>query len=229
MSHLAARDWTGARELAAEYDATLASEAELYAALSRFESLDHYTAHLRRLGLVKGEVDTRAHGVGARRLMEKTGALHSFDAETGLFPNEHDSLLRRLAALGGAELAEVAFLETAPGDEGQPYILQAFTGGRVYTTSARNLGDWYDTTTVVGLLNFIARDTGRPVRYAELSTGDQIAFVVVASESGLKAASAMGLLRSISHSQAVEMGKEFEEEAIQKLIPEDVTISDILD
>jgi hypothetical protein len=63
-------------------------------------------------------------------------------------------------------------------DPGAKYVLHAYFSGKRYTTSANEQGDWYDLPAVVGLLNYVLRDAGSPVRFVALDMGGQDAALI---------------------------------------------------
>ena len=166
----------------------------------------------------------------ARDYLERGGRLHTFDTETGQFPNEHDSLLRELRARAGAGFPQVLFEEVPPGpgqrasldnvddsEESGPYTLVAYTRGHKLEVTAQNHGDWYDLEAVLALLNAVARNAGVDTRFAALATTDQTSHVVALSESALRAFAADGLLVFDRPGQGRELGRAFEDEVARRI------------
>lgn len=157
-------------------------------------------ARLRALGLLpSGVAPARLAGATtAAELLVAAGRGHAFDTETGTYPNEHDSLLRALAALQPDAIPGAVFEEVAPAldDEEQPYLLRAYVGGERFDAEARNLGDGWDVEAAVGLLNAVARARGADVRWVSLATEDQVATVVAGPTPALRAAIGEGLLEA---------------------------------
>lgn len=116
-----------------------------------------------------------------------------FDAETGMFPNEHDSLLRRLGALAPEAFEGMVFGEEVSDMDG-PYVLHAWRDGQKWSTTAQNLGDWYDVDAVIGMLNALARSAGSDQRWIAVATDDQTETVVAGPQQGLQTAVDEGLL-----------------------------------
>jgi hypothetical protein len=121
-----------------------------------------------------------------------------FDVETDTFPNHHDELLGRLArlvrpALDGALFEEI--VPAAPDDDDSPYKLRAYLDGTRYELEADNMGDWYDLTAVVGLINAVLRDRKSDQGCLILYTGDQMSQVVCGQRQALRNAIERGLLR----------------------------------
>ena len=208
---------------------------ELVATLARCPDAAQLDARLRAAGLDAGATDGGATdatlGLTVRGRLQGTQRLHSFDAETDSYPNEHDSLLRALARLAGPRFPPTVFeeltgrpgkevtvdSEESPDDDTGPYALVAYTGGQRLETAASNYGDWYDITAVVGLLNVIARDAGLETRFASLATTDQIAHVVALPESALRGLAADGLLLFDGGDDARVSGRAFEDRALEQL------------
>lgn len=154
----------------------------------------------------------------AAALLQAAGLCVWFDVETGMFPNEHDGLLRQLAAAADGDLAGVLFQEIPPGDEADaPYQLHAYADGKRWSVIARNYGDWYDVDAVLRLGNALLRDRGSSRRMLLLSSEDQTAQIVVAPQAVLGAALKQGLLKAGDEDAAREAGKAFEQVALDKL------------
>lgn len=171
------------------------SDRERVAALARFEAGAALGAHLTQLGFrpardpKEGELRTTA-----REVLEASGHLLRFDAETDRFPNEHDALLMQVARLAREELTGALFEERPPakGDSG-PYEICAYWSGERWCATAKNLGDWYDLDAALGLLNTMARDRGSKTRFATLATADQFATVVAGPATGIVSIADAGL------------------------------------
>ncbi|HEV8324576.1 MAG TPA: hypothetical protein VG389_23365 [Myxococcota bacterium] len=197
--------------------------AEVRDGLLRFPDLALLEARLRAVGLTPApaggvtlgatafdlELRSDLTPVTVRDVLERWGRAHTFDTETDTFPNAHDALLMRLAALAAPALDGVLFEEIpppeptgatpagadAPGGAGRPpYVLVAWMDGQRFSARARDLDDWYDVEAVVGLLNALCAARGSDVRFAVLPI-DQVISVVAGSEAALRAAAADGLFR----------------------------------
>jgi hypothetical protein len=237
LEHLALID----RARAVQAAATIVAGAddpdtgELLATLARWPDAAQLDARLRAAGLDAGAADGGASdatlGLTVRGRLQGTSRLHSFDAETGSYPNEHDSLLRALARLASPRFPPTVFQEMTgqpgkqvtvdseeyPDDDAGPYTLVAYTGGQRLQTTAANYGDWYDVTAVLGLLNVIARDAGLETRFASLATTDQIAHVVALPERALRGLADAGLLLFDGGDEARASGREVETRALEQL------------
>jgi hypothetical protein len=150
------------------------------------------------------------------------GRATSFDVETGTFPNEHDVLLRDLAALAGPALRDAVFEQVPPpepdGEEGnRPYVLRAYAGGSRYEVQARALDDWYDVEAVVGLLNAVARDRASDVRFLILEPEGQVARVAVGPATALARAVKAGTVKVGPADEAREIGRGAEQRVIEQL------------
>lgn len=159
--------------------------------------------------------------IDARTLLRTAGRAHDTDAETGVYPNEHDALLYRLARLARPELDGILFLETAPSldeesgeTDGSPYVVDAWLGGEKWTVELEDLEDWYDIERCVGLLNTILRDRGSDTRLVSLATGDQTAVLVAGSEDGLARLARDRLLATTDPGRLEDAGKAFERQAL---------------
>lgn len=183
--------------------------------LSAFKSDTELANFLNSLGLIKEKSDP-IEDIGdpamtVNSFLEKKGNTHWFDVETGFFPNEHDDLLRRLAALSSG-MKGVTFEEIAPEEDSEesPYLLIAKKGDKRYEQQAENMGDWYDVEAVLALLNKISVDLNSSDRYLTLPTGDQTAVVLAISQNTLQTLIQRQLLLVEDASAAMEAGKQFE-------------------
>lgn len=194
--------------------------AEVVHALDRFPAEGALRARLAELGLLGSRTPPSDEAPQTTaEWLRATGRSTSFDVETGMFPNQHDSLLRTtLAPLTGDALAGVVFGETPPRDhDGGSYVLQAWMDGWRYSASAENLGDWYDVGAVLGLMNHLLAERGRDLRCLTLPTGDQTTTVACGPAAGLKAALREGLLASDDPDSARAAGKAFEDKVFEQL------------
>ena len=194
---------------------------ELIDTLTRYGSADAVSAAMKAHGLLNGNGEPgilEYYGEGWMPLtgsdwLLEAGNRYSFDAETGTYPNNHDSLLYELAELFGDALADATFAETAPHwDSDEPYQLHATLGNRDWNRQAENYGDWYDVSAVLDLINEMAADIGIPDRIMPLETYDQTATVIVGPGQSLIAAAVDGLILPAGAAASMERGKAFEEE-----------------
>ncbi|HOX47190.1 MAG TPA: hypothetical protein PK668_26585 [Myxococcota bacterium] len=189
---------------------------------ARDTGADDLGRKLQKVGLLPaGPLPEGVSGaVSVRQALEAAGRVHSFDTETGQFPNEHDGLLAALAALAGPPLSAAAFEEVPPPDPeggGRPYVLRGYLGGKRYTVSAEDLGDWYDVDAVLVLLEAMLRDQGSSVRLVPLPTGDQTASILAAEGAALERARAEGLIQLGEADEGRSRGKAFEDEVLRKI------------
>jgi hypothetical protein len=178
---------------------------------------------LRSLGLfVRGPLPGTENWLSGAHtpaeVLKRSGPVHCFDVETDQHPNEHDALLYDLAELAGPPLDRAVFEEEPPPREDEkPYRLRAYLDGRAYETDAENFGDWYDLDRVLGLLNAMAADQGAAARVVALPTDDQTACVLAAPREAILAGIEEGLLELGDAGDAMDAGKEFEDEVMRKL------------
>jgi hypothetical protein len=194
---------------------------DLVRTLSLYPDAAAFDKQLKSWGLLPGPNSGRARPpshalVTATEQLIWAGRVEAFDAETGMFPNQHDLLLVDLAALA-PELGEVRFEEVAPRSDDGPYFLHGYVGGKRYRIQARNLDDWYDVTAAVGLLNSIARDRGIAIRFAVLPSEGQVAWVIAGPADGLRAARDAGLLPFGDPDEAMGIGKAYERKVIEEI------------
>jgi hypothetical protein len=153
------------------------------------------------------------------------GRALAFDAETGMFPNDHDEPLRELAWLCRPALDGVVFAEIPPRDYDTPdgYVLEAWVGGERLTTPAENLGDWYDVDAVIGLVNQSLRAAGSDCRILALPAEGQVAVVAAGPAAALLAGIRAGHLAISDPDLARQIGREFEDKVLRELDAEGAT------
>jgi hypothetical protein len=238
MRSFAALDRPSATAFAAQLpaDAELPRELRtLRSTLATFRSTDSLDDALIAWGLMKSKPVVRASedapvaSITAYDRLHDAECVHAFDVETGMFPNEHDVLMQRLAALARGDLAGVAFEEVPPRaledddsvEQIGPYLLRAYARGFVLETQAANNGDWYDLDAVLGLLNATARELRSDVRYVVAESDGQIASVLAAPKGGLAEAVKARVLQLGDASEAFELGKDYEQKVLDTLENED--------
>ena len=172
-------------------------------------------AQLVAAGFDRVDATTPHTGLGVPAWDLLVGANHAywFDVETGDWPNHHDSLLRKLAALVAPALDGVVFEEVPPADtdEEGDYLLRAYVDDVRLETSADNLGDWYDVDAVLRLLDAVVLERRSPARFVALATDDQTLTIVGANAEVLSAAIARKLVEPGDVHAAEALGKQFEE------------------
>lgn len=191
LKQLALVDRPLARALAADFGSS--TFAEMNALLRTLREDDDGTTLGRRMqamGLItnvdEGAVTALDHLLLGGRALE-------FDLETGMVPNEHDSLLRRLAALHPETSVGVVFGEDVSGDMDGPYELHAWRDGQRWSCDAENLGDRYDLDAVLGMLNSLSRLAESNVRWLALTSEEQVV-VVAGPDDVLQSAVNAGLI-----------------------------------
>lgn len=151
-------------------------------------------------------------------MLTEAGYGYYFDVETGVFPNNHDTLLRKLAWIISPELDNVAFEEIAPANDEGLYILDAYSEGKRYRTNAQNLGDWYDVIAVMRLLNTLIVEQKIDARFVVLPTTDQTLTVIGGPQEAINLALKAGLISHGNIGSAEQLGKDFEKEIREDLI-----------
>lgn len=186
--------------------------------LARFESDARLKQYLTDLGVLNGkgafdEPDRQA-SLTPDSFFTRHGRVVWFDAETGMFPNQHDYLLSQIAQLS-PDLKAATFTEVAPKDDQDDkalYQLGASLNNKRYQQAAQNYGDWYDVEAVLTLLNSMAQDVQSPDRFITLPTNDQTAIVMVIEQTALQTLITDRLIILDDSSRAMLLGKEFEEQ-----------------
>ncbi|ASP37622.1 hypothetical protein CHH28_02580 [Bacterioplanes sanyensis] len=187
----------------------------LIATLVQFPQPGSLQAYLNELGLLPnppGEYNDLNNAVTAIDYLREMGNSVWFDAETGVYPNQHDYLMASI--VDSTDLAATEFSETPPGLDASydvPYQLEASINGKTYQQEARNLGDWYDLEAVLTLLNQLAVDQDSQYRFVLLPTGDQTAIVWAANADALNTLLAKQLIELSPAELSLATGKAFEQ------------------
>lgn len=172
-------------------------------------------AKLASVGFERVDAGTAHTGLGEPAWDLLVGANHAywFDVETGDWPNHHDSLMRKLAALVAPALDGVVFEEVPPADTDEEggYLLRAYVDGVRLETAADNLGDWYDVQGVLRLLDAVVLERKSQARFVALATDDQTLTIVGANADVLSRAIAQKLVVPGDARAAEALGKQFEE------------------
>jgi hypothetical protein len=151
------------------------------------------------------------------QLLMIAGYTYWFDVETGMYPNNHDSLMRQLSALAAPELDGAIFEEVAPGvdDESGPYRLTVYTAGKRLRAEARNFGDWYDAEAVINLMNAVAKENGSKIRFVAMSGDGQTMAILAAPAGAIARGIQNGLIEIGGGGEAMEAGKSFEDKVME--------------
>ncbi len=215
-----------AKQLSTNDDARLAAAAR---SLVKYPDVASAEKALRDLGFAldkpaapRDEGDEERAPVSIQDVLVARGRSHWFDAETGMFPNEHDALLADLAALAKPTLDAVVFEEVPPSDSDADmdrgtYKLHAYVDGMRYSLDAENHGDWYDVEAVVGLVNALLVAKKSDTRLAILPTGDQTVIVVAGPARAIKSLVDTKLLDLGGAADSERVGKEFEDKVFDSL------------
>jgi hypothetical protein len=185
------------------------------ATLTLFPEPGSLESYLRELALLPNSPDEYSRldtAITASDYLRELGNHYWFDAETGVYPNQHHYLMDSIVA--ATDLAATEFSETPPGSDASydvPYQLEAKVNGKTYQQQARNLGDWYDLEAVLTLLNQIAVDQNSQYRFVILPTGDQTAIVWAANADALNMLLAKQLIELSPAELSLATGKAFEQ------------------
>jgi hypothetical protein len=157
-------------------------------------------------------------------VLGEAGILFGFDVESGAVPVRHDRFLLDLAALSQNRFKPLSVLEQwrAPIVEGIDglYTLQFEHGGRLYTATLRDLGDWYDLERLISVANRALADSAIPQRYLLVDSGDQTAIVVCADPQRLRPLAKEFNLPLLDDPNAPrEAGQEFERKVLDGIKP----------
>jgi hypothetical protein len=159
----------------------------------------------------------RLPGITAIEILIERGYVHEFDAETDMFPNQHEILMDELVRFVSPDLDGVTFEEMPPQREHEGYELIAYMDGERHSIVTQALGDWYDLQAVVGMLNSLARKRGVPARFITLPTTDQTAYVLGASKSAILTAIREEIIHIGDPATAMQLGTGFEAEVMRQL------------
>lgn len=187
----------------------------LVSGLSQFPEPGSMEPFLRELGVLTKPVTEEVNldrGITANDFIYELGDIYWFDAETGMFPNEHDYLMAHVVT--STDLKHVEFFETPPSESNpdEPYQLRAEINGNTYHQQAKNYGDWYDIEAMLTLMNRVAVSEKFSSRFVALPTGDQTAIIWTASDNAIQILSQRGLIALGDATLSMISGKAFEDE-----------------
>ena len=130
-----------------------------------------------------------------------------FDAEASRVPCGHDRPLVLLQGFSRGHFVPEAVVEEcerAPGGKGPDrYTLRFLHGARLYRVRFPNEGDYYNVRAIEAAANAALRDAGRPERFQQLLTGDQMAVLLFADPDRVRQASARLLLATENAGAAI--------------------------
>lgn len=121
-----------------------------------------------------------------------------FDTESSDVPCPHDDLIRDFAAAShgcfAPEQIEQQVRQRFDGDPEAHYTLGFFHGGHRYQCRLEWLGDWYDTSMVMKLINPALEHSDCPQRFVSVETGGQdAAFLFAETEKLVRLAEDFGM------------------------------------
>ncbi|MFL5728511.1 MAG: hypothetical protein ACJ75J_03395 [Cytophagaceae bacterium] len=132
-------------------------------------------------------------------LLEKLSLYHTFDAETGMVPNDYDSLIMDLTRskkdLAGLLIwmdADVPDYNGAVVDnqtmteESTSYKITLVDADKAFIIKPEDIGDWYDVPLVLALLNRVSEERKVQERYILLEGGDQMAQVIFGNPAAVQ-------------------------------------------
>lgn len=223
LEEVARLDWGAAAQVAAALPLAEADRAALHPildALGRYPSAAAQEAALRELGLLtRARPIGGPRPVDTLSVLEWFDQASAFRASPDDWPAPHDGLLWRLASLADPPWTDVGFEQLAPApgpiqtivdgevveeawspDPDRPYapegiyLVRAYAGGRRWEVRVEDNPDRWAVDTLIGLLNVVAAETGRPTRWMRAQAEPGIEAVVAGPEAGLRRAVAAGLV-----------------------------------
>lgn len=145
--------------------------------LLSFPEAAQMEAFLRDLGIAteaKGEEEEPfpEYPVTPADYLMRFGPMLGFSASTGTFPVPHAAFCKSLIRRTSGNLPHMIFEQIAPQDYYDDqgfYLVTGKLNGRRYHARAENLGDYYDSGSMLGFCNAIAILEGVPERFVSLS------------------------------------------------------------
>lgn len=196
LGAMADLDWPRARRLASSIASDEWRLDEAVGALLIYPTRAMMLEDFARRGLIPPEAHhAPMHRTAARELLRAHGRMVRFDTTSpdgldGVV--DHDALAYRLARMAGDCFAGVDFLEEL--DRGESIALEAWGHGRHYRASLDTSRSIIDPYGLLGLLNAIARDLGRPERFMLAAEDKAVADIAVGPEVELRGLVDAGLM-----------------------------------
>lgn len=192
LGHMAGLDWPRARRLASSITTDDWRLDELVGALLNHPSHALMVEDFVARGLLAAPIVPPVDSPSARELLREGGKVVRFDTTSTEGLVDHDALAYLLAEAAGDALTGVDFLEVYLPD--RSLWLDAWDGARHFRVELDTRRSVVDPYGLVGLLNVLLRERGRPERFLLAAEDRGIADVVVGPEIALRGLVDAGLL-----------------------------------
>lgn len=194
LREMARRDWGQARRLASSIQTEDWRLDELVGALLNHASRAVMTEDFVRRGLIPKDATPAdaPDAMTARELLAAHGKVVRFDTGSTEGIVDHDALAYLLSDALSPALDDVDFLEELRPD--RSLVLHAWSQGRRFEVELDVRRSVVDPYGLVGLVNVLLRERGRPERCMHAAQDKALAEVVIGPESELRALVHAGLL-----------------------------------
>jgi|GEM_PF-6923040 len=190
LGRIAVLDWPRARRLASSIATDEWNLDETVGALLNHATQSVMIADFHQRGLIPEGVVPVPGKLSARELMRQGGRVVHFDTTSMEGIIDHDALAYAVAEASGG-LGDIDFLEVV---DGNALYLDAWDGGRHYRVELDTRRSIVDPYGLVGLVNVLLRERGRPERCLLAAEEKGMCDVVVGPEAAIRSLVEAGLL-----------------------------------
>jgi HEAT repeat protein len=154
---------------------------------------------------------------GVLELLHEAKGLHIFDTENDRVPPDYVSLMEALASLAAPRFL-INRVSLQPSATYQGHRVMFLFDGTPSSLAVRDMGDWFDVSGVVGHLNELIADRGRPERFAALYSGDQMSYLVFGhGERMIEAKREVGFPLADDPDAPMKVGQAYEQQVISQI------------
>jgi HEAT repeat protein len=154
---------------------------------------------------------------GVLELLHEAKAMHVFDTENDRVPPDYVSLIEALASLAAPRFL-ISSVSLQPSATYQGHRILFLFDGKPSSLAVRDMGDWFDVSGVVGHLNELIEDRGRPERFVALYSGDQMSYLVFGhGERMIQAKREVGFPLADDPDAPMKVGQAYEQQVISEI------------
>ncbi len=166
-------------------------------------SVESIAADLYSLGVVDQKFDSGVIAKARSQSKEKEGCFayihnflsvsgihHWFDTETDMVPVDYNNLIKTLSKNSNGKFEHIKVWMDAVEVEAEDkikYKIYLSANHKVYIIEPEDIGDWYELSSVLAIMNRALKDAGLKEKYVLLEALDQTAEIMFGPEEKVKA------------------------------------------